>query len=113
MGEKEINNKVVIPILKKMCEIAGHDYDKIVWTDRSHKKLTYTQKNQFEFLTWLADYIYNLKMNEIELLVGGMPKLYYKKKKKARNLAAEFVYRLGFSIEDKKKQSLNNKEKKK
>lgn len=103
MKKKEISNEVIKPMLKKMCEFAGHDYKKITWTDRSHRKLTWTVKQQIEYADWLYNHLLNLKLNEWKQITDEMPRFYYKNKKKCRIYAAQFIYYFGFALDQENK----------
>jgi hypothetical protein len=99
VGGKEINNEVIRPVLKKMCEIAGHDYNKINWTDQSHRELTWNVEQQINFADWLYDYLLKLNINQWKQITDEMPRFYYKKPKKCRIYTTKFIYSFGFALD--------------
>ena len=109
---KKISNPVIVEILKKMCEYAEVNYDDINFSDISYRENFYTKGQMFMFMNWLSSHIFCMNIKELEVLVGnGIGRLYYKRRKKAVQLANEFVKNLGFKVKETNNHKLNNKKK--
>ena len=65
-----IENKELTRVFRKMCELAGVDYDSIDFTeDGWHSKHTWTDAKQEEFRKWL--YKHMLKPSVTQALYGN------------------------------------------
>lgn len=98
---KEISSPVIVKILKKMCEYAEVNYNDINFTDISYRETIYTKEQMFKFMNWLTSYVYNMTIKELDVLVGkNTGRFYYKRKKKAVQIALEFSKNLGFCVKE-------------
>jgi len=55
-------NENLVPILKKMCEMVGADYDKIDFKkDGWYWEYQWTKEQESEFQKWMVEYLMNNK----------------------------------------------------
>ena len=80
-------------IKRKMCELAGYDYEDVLWSDGSHLKLKWAEEQENEFKVWFVqkcttDSKFRREISKYDALV--------KSKKYAQKMADEFVFQYGF-----------------
>ena len=90
---KDISNELK-PVLTKMCEYVNANPEEIEWRNEEDPyfwKYEWTQKQEQDFINWLADYLYNNK--EARNAIMEYPR---KNKKICRRVAEFFVWNYGW-----------------
>jgi hypothetical protein len=95
---KEDFGKHLTIILKKMCRIVGAKFDEIDFKDAHwYYKYSWTEKQEKDFIDWMADYLYKNKEARWELCEFPQS---HRNKKYYRDGAGQFVWCYGWRVKD-------------
>lgn len=87
-------NEHLVPILKKMCEMVGADYDKLDFKKEGwYLKHTWTKDKEAEFQKWMVEYLNNNREARNILM-------YYPNKNKTRikDSVKAFIWNFGWKV---------------
>ena len=87
-------NKNLVPILKKMCEMVGADYDKIDFKkDGWYWEYQWTKEQESEFQKWMVEHLNNNR--EARNILMYCPN---KNKTRIKDSVKAFIWNFGWKV---------------